>query len=194
MNIEPIFYNFVATDFLKINNSNLETYCRWLRQTSKGRSVSNYGGWQSNDLDLRTSELSTLFGLIAIKLNEVHKELGLKNSKMQVISNIWANINDRGSFNVPHLHASSCFSGVYYVKGDEKSGSLKFRNPNLPLEYAVLKDDIETPNGFNSGSWKIIPEPGKLVIFPSWLLHYVEPSQSDEDRISISFNSMTVDQ
>jgi uncharacterized protein (TIGR02466 family) len=194
MNIEPIFYNFVATDFLKVDNSILEKYCRWLRQTSNGRVVSNLGGWQSNDLDLRTSELSTLFGLIAISLNNVHKELQLKDSKMQVISNIWANINDRGSFNVPHLHAFSCFSGVYYVKGNEKSGSLKFKNPNLPLEYAIHNNDIETPNGFNSGSWKIIPEPGKLVIFPSWLLHYVEPSQSDEDRISISFNSITVDQ
>jgi uncharacterized protein (TIGR02466 family) len=194
MNIEPIFYNFVANDFLKVNNSILEKYCRWLRQTSNGRVVSNSGGWQSNDLDLRTSELSTLFGLIAIKLNDIHKELQLKDSKMQVISNIWVNINDRGSFNIPHIHPSSCFSGVYYVKGDMKSGSLKFRNPNFPLEYAIRSDEIGELNGFTSASWKIIPEPGKLVIFPSWLLHYVEPSQSDEDRISISFNSMTVDQ
>ena len=29
---------------------------------------------------------------------------------------------------------------------------------------------------------------GDLLIFPSYLPHYVEPNKSDEDRIVISFN------
>ena len=33
------------------------------------------------------------------------------------------------------------------------------------------------------------PEKGKLVLFPSWLEHYVEPNLTNEDRISMSFDT-----
>ena len=32
------------------------------------------------------------------------------------------------------------------------------------------------------------PEPGQLVVFPSFLMHWVWPNQSDEDRIVIAWN------
>jgi uncharacterized protein (TIGR02466 family) len=33
------------------------------------------------------------------------------------------------------------------------------------------------------------PRTGELLIFPSWLVHWVTPYQSDRPRISISFNA-----
>jgi hypothetical protein len=33
------------------------------------------------------------------------------------------------------------------------------------------------------------PEESKIIIFPSWMSHYVEPNENLEDRISISFNT-----
>ena len=30
--------------------------------------------------------------------------------------------------------------------------------------------------------------PGRLIIFPAWLWHKVEPNQSNDIRISVSFN------
>ena len=45
------------------------------------------------------------------------------------------------------------------------------------------------PNRLNSAEYLMYPEPGDLVIFPSWLKHYVEPNlNKDIERISISFN------
>ena len=43
---------------------------------------------------------------------------------------------------------------------------------------------------FNSGTEYVFIEPqeGMIMFFPSWLEHDVEPSKSDEDRISIAFN------
>jgi uncharacterized protein (TIGR02466 family) len=32
------------------------------------------------------------------------------------------------------------------------------------------------------------PLEGRMLIFPSYLAHQVEPNESDEDRISVSFN------
>jgi ectoine hydroxylase-related dioxygenase (phytanoyl-CoA dioxygenase family) len=30
--------------------------------------------------------------------------------------------------------------------------------------------------------------PGRIIMFPAWLWHSVEPNQSDDIRISVSFN------
>ena len=35
------------------------------------------------------------------------------------------------------------------------------------------------------------PDAGLLVLFPSWMEHFVEPHDNDEPRISISFNAVT---
>ena len=32
------------------------------------------------------------------------------------------------------------------------------------------------------------PIPGRIVIFPAWLWHSVEPNESNDIRISVSFN------
>jgi uncharacterized protein (TIGR02466 family) len=40
--------------------------------------------------------------------------------------------------------------------------------------------------------WEISPKENNIVLFPSWLEHYVSDNESDEDRISISFNFATL--
>ena len=53
MNINIIFANFMGADILKtINNHSLKTFILDLKKKDKGRFVSNYGGWQSNDLSV----------------------------------------------------------------------------------------------------------------------------------------------
>ena len=43
--------------------------------------------------------------------------------------------------------------------------------------------------GFRSDTLKFKPEVGKLLVFPSWLKHGVEPNEkATTDRISIAFN------
>lgn len=32
------------------------------------------------------------------------------------------------------------------------------------------------------------PVPGRLILFPAWLQHGVEPNLSDADRVVVSFN------
>jgi hypothetical protein len=49
---------------------------------------------------------------------------------------------------------------------------------------------IEYPNAFNGAEIAHEPVSGKLLIFPSWLMHYVEPSP--EERISIAFNASMI--
>lgn len=89
----------------------------------------------------------------------------------------WANINSHGGSDVVHHHNFSVdppqneMSGVYYIKTPENSGQICFLNQMVPHEHSPLT-----------------PKEKDLVIFPSYLLHYVTPNLSQEDRISIAFN------
>ena len=69
MKIDIIFANFMGGNMLKtINNHSLKTFILALKKKDKGRIVSNYGGWQSNDLSLQENVLKDL-------LKEIQKNL-----------------------------------------------------------------------------------------------------------------------
>ena len=88
---------------------------------------------------------------------------------------IWTSIHSNGSSHDAHHHYKSALSGAFYVTTPENSGSIVFYDPrgSLPPFGKTLR---------------IIPSPGKLVIFPSWVVHNVQPTLSKLPRISISFN------
>ena len=43
-------------------------------------------------------------------------------------------------------------------------------------------------NKGEGGEFSLPAEKNKMYVFPSWLKHSVTPNQSEEERISISFN------
>jgi uncharacterized protein (TIGR02466 family) len=189
INIMPIFINFLAVESLKLDNARIETYCLEKMKAEPGRVVSNGGGWQSNDLDLATQELAELFAAVRQKLDEVHRAFEFHPSMRQVITQAWININHQGHFNTSHDHPGSLFSAVYYVKGGADKGELELKTPIIPHTYTISKEITGGFNAFTGHAMVIPPVTGDLVIFPSWLLHRVNRSQSDEARISIAFNS-----
>ena len=189
INIMPIFINFLAVDSLRLDNERLEKFCLERRKNSPGRVVSNGGGWQSDDLDLATPELAELFAEVRKRLDEVHRSFEFNPSMRQVITEAWININQKGHFNYSHDHPGSLFSAVYYVKGGPDKGALEFKTPITPHTYTISDEMVGGFNAFTGHAMVIPPVTGDLLIFPSWLLHRVNMSQSNEERISIAFNS-----
>jgi hypothetical protein len=61
-------------------------------------------------------------------------------------------------------------------------------HPVAAQQYVMDPDIIDQYNKFTSTDMSVVPSPGKLVLFPSWLVHYVENNLDDTDRISIAFN------
>ena len=189
INIMPIFINFLGVESLRLDNAKIEKFCLERKKASPGRVVSNGGGWQSDNLDLRTPELADLFAQIQARLDEVHRAFNFKPDMRQVITEAWINVNGRGHFNYSHDHPGSLFSGVYYVKGGADKGALEFKTPITAHTYTISDEVVGSFNEFTGHAMVIPPITGDLLIFPSWLLHRVNMSQSDEDRISIAFNS-----
>jgi uncharacterized protein (TIGR02466 family) len=189
INIMPIFINFLAVDSLRLDNDKIETFCLETKKASAGRVISNGGGWQSNNLDASTPELAELFAEVQKRLDEVHRAFEFNPATRQVITEAWININRKGHFNTSHDHPGSLFSAVYYVKGGADKGELELKTPITPHTYTISGEMVGGYNAFTGHAMVIPPVTGDLLIFPSWLLHRVNMSQSDEERISIAFNS-----
>jgi uncharacterized protein (TIGR02466 family) len=101
---------------------------------------------------------------------------------------MWANINPKDGMNQPHIHPNSLFSGVYYVKSNPQAGRLKIYDPR-PGAQIVMPARLE--GQLPKHLWRDVnldPFPGRIIMFPAWLWHSVEPNQSNKLRISVSFN------
>ena len=107
------------------------------------------------------------------------------------ITGCWANINPTGAINSSHNHPNNYLSGVYYVVTPPNSGNIEFVDPRLQAMSIV--PPIKRRNKFNSNSVSLDVKPGRLVLFPAWLVHSVRVNQSPGDRITISFNAMFTD-
>ena len=92
-----------------------------------GRKISNYGGWQSNQVDIHESESETLKKVIVDSLPQLKS---LSNSVSMIVAG-WKNINEPGNFNFRHNHPRSNLSGVLWIKAPKDSGNIEFESPQL---------------------------------------------------------------
>jgi uncharacterized protein (TIGR02466 family) len=192
LQVNNLFSSPLFIDQLELDIDSIKSFCYKMRDLSEGRKLTNVGGWQSENLPLEEPELQVMFNEIINRVNLVHNELGFSKNIKQKIDNSWININKRGNFNRPHIHPGAIFSGVVYINCSKDSGNINFLNPVKSHIYHIEDSIVENFNGFNSQRYFQTPEVGKLLFFPGWLEHYVDPNDSDTDRVSISFNT-TVD-
>ena len=153
-----------------------------------GVNISNYGGWQSGNINYPDSPFFFLSDIETI-CQEFAKDV-LKINKSISLMNTWININQKYNSNQTHSHPACILSGVYYVKTPKECGNIQFQHPVLDLmerdwNDIILDSDL---NQYSSPQWWLLSEEKTLYVFPSWIKHLVQPNMSDEERISISFN------
>lgn len=189
MLLEQIFTTVVAVDQLDtIDNEKLREFC--LNEVYKSVSYKERNDTQTDYIDAHVPELADLVDIITQRTNELHVRLGYSPLFKQKIERCWINLNDPLETRVPHQHAQTAFTCVYYVSGNEQSGKIKLMNPNASKNQVILPKHLAEHNTFTSSAWGYQPLPGRLVIFPGWTYHYVERNQDDSERISIAFDSV----
>ena len=105
-----------------------------------------------------------------------------------VLGNMWANINYPGNYNRPHLHPNALFSGVYWVKVPPQSGNFMVYDPRTGVQVTMPN---RKKGALPSELWREVhyePVAGRCLMFPAWLWHEVKPNESNDIRISVSFN------
>ena len=158
-----------------------------IKQFQKTRILSNQGGWQSDFIEPTDTELSKLMTHIKNNFQKCYDDLNVQKKYYNSEIVYWININGFGHANRKHMHPNSILSGCVYLKVPKDSGNIIF-NPNLANEY-FFNSFTECNNDITSNETTFFPEEKKVIIFPAFLPHSVGKNNSNEDRISIAFNS-----
>ena len=183
---EGFFPTLIYADDFKLNTNDLaQNIINWAKE-DKGLTKTNVNGWHSTTDMQNKSEYKPLVDELFKMINKVFKEECL--DKQPVLGNMWANINPSGGYNKPHVHPNSLFSGVYYVKTPPNCGRLICQDPRPGIQTVMpTRKSVEIPKYL----WRDVhlqPQENRVVMFPAWLWHSVEPNQSKDIRISVSFN------
>jgi len=174
-------------DFGDIKEELIHLIYNYRNKYCKSEVISNRGGWQSSRTGLFHEMFSKQIEVIKNNLSKLIREynfvVGLD------IPSMWININPKYSYNNRHTHPGANISGVLWVKIPENSGDFVFEMPDSFDCFLISNTNYKHKQNNNLHSaWNVKPKEGSIILFPSYLPHYVEQNQSEEDRISISFN------
>lgn len=163
-----------------------------LRAGSSGVSKSNRGGWHSEG-NLFESETPSIVQIkeaardaVLTVTNKVNEKFNPDDFNLKLFA--WMNANPVGGYNAPHTHPGAHWSGVYYVAQPDieegSSGMIEFLDPRSDMQHWKIL-------GASAFQQKLTfrPSVGDLIVFPSYLMHWVHPNQSREERVSIAFNA-----
>ena len=183
---EEFFPTSVFGKDVKLDNAKLAQDIIESSNQHKGLQKTNYKGWHSKT-DMHTKpEYRALVDELMTMCKDVFKEEWLDREPM--LGNMWANINPKEGSNQSHMHPNSLFSGVYYVKSNPQAERLKIYDPRAGVQIVMPVRKKGQPPRHLWRDANIDPIPGRIIMFPAWLWHAVEPNQSNDIRISVSFN------
>ena len=183
---EQFFPTTVYGKDLQLDNNTLAQHIIQWSQQDQGVKKTNMNGWHSTtDMHLK-KEYQVLVDELYKMQHEIYQEEWLDRRPM--LGNMWANINYSGGYNRPHVHPNCLFSGVYYVKTQPQCGELVVNDPRPGIQTMMPTRKSGQPPKHLWREAHIEPIQGRLIMFPAWLWHCVEPNQSNDMRISVSFN------
>jgi len=198
LNLERQVAQAYATPIGRFRLPNAEDLNRELRRIVLQResaepsdNFANVGGWHSKmDLwdwpDPEISHLKTV--IIEAVRHMMAVAAGGSLPPGRVAVKAWANVSRKGNFHRIHNHPNAAWSGVYYVDSGSPvadqplSGVLELCDPRPFTEMVPTPGDPFGKRAIFSS------DPGTMVLFPSWLYHFVNPFQGEGERISIAFN------
>ncbi|WOB06001.1 putative 2OG-Fe(II) oxygenase [Piscinibacter gummiphilus] len=107
------------------------------------------------------------------------------------IKEMWVNLLEAGGRQAMHNHANSFISGVLYLTPTHPDSRTVFMKSPGGSEFSFKNDHAGVAtNPYNAEKWiSPQPEPGDLVLFPSYLLHAVPPN-AGERRITLALNAI----
>jgi len=107
------------------------------------------------------------------------------------IKEMWVNLLDAGGRQAMHNHANSFISGVVYLTPTHPDARTVFMKSPGGVEFSFKNDHAGVETGaYNADKWiSPQPEPGDLVLFPSYLMHAVPPNPGPR-RITMALNAI----
>ncbi|MFT5174757.1 MAG: hypothetical protein ACI8W7_002946 [Gammaproteobacteria bacterium] len=191
----PIFYTDLH-DGVAINAHIASLIYQWRVDDPHGELRTNEpqsGGWHSRTQMHTRREYDPLTAQIFEFIHGVFIDMGYDPDFEPACDSMWANINPRHASNRQHTHPRALWSGVYYVQTPADCGLLYFSDPRAQAQVMPPYYDLQRRPADTWHEVHYQPIAGRLVVFPAWLPHAVQPNMStllgtQGDRISVSFN------
>ena len=154
----------------------------WIKQKANGN-------FKSKDTYLlKHEQFKNIKNFINESINKFTKNISQSDQRL-VVTQSWMNKNPKGSKHHEHVHPNSIISGVFYFKQDPKLPPISFSK----AIQSAMKLDPKKYNNLNSETFLLPCTDGELILFPSNLKHSVPINMSEESRISMSFNTFSID-
>ncbi len=187
MAVEGLFYTPAYYDY--IVNDDLNKVQSEIGDTISQVNFTKHKGWGETNHSLSDPTFKTDYlNLYKLEFTKKHLLIHIQrylssfsdNEYDISIESSWLTNTQKGEHTTVHNHGGFDISGVYYFQTNGKDGSLYLMNPitSLVSSHYFKPDECLYYH----------PEVGKLVLFPSWLYHGVRPNDTDDTRISLSFN------
>ena len=167
-------------------NQELERDIMAWANKDKGIRRTNVKGWHSTTNMANLPEYRKLVNMLFACQKTIYDQEHYESEPY--LGNMWANVNPPGGMNRAHQHPNSLWSGVYYFKAPKNCGNLKIDDPRSSAAMCRPRQkEGEKPSRlFREIQYE--PIAGRCIMFPSWLMHCVDPNESNDIRISVSFN------
>ena len=167
-------------------NQELERDITAWANKDKGITRTNVQGWHSTTNMHELFQFKKLVSMLYACQKTIYEQEHLESEPF--LGNMWANINPPGGMNRAHQHPNSLWSGVYYIKAPKNCGYLKIDDPrsSAAMVRPTQKKGTLPVRLYRETHYE--PIAGRCIMFPSWLMHCVDPNQSNDIRISVSFN------
>ena len=107
------------------------------------------------------------------------------------VKEMWVNVLETDGRQAMHNHANSFISGVVYLTPTHPEAQTVFMKSPGGTDFAFRNDHAGmAPSPYSADKWiSPAPEPGDMVLFPSYLMHAVPPNPGGR-RVSMAFNAI----
>ena len=181
---------FSLEDEMKELNKELINLSLDLEKKNTGVIKSNIGGYQSDFLQKSNRIIGKTKDVIFKAITQFADTIYVKKPYTVLFDDPWLNVNRESNANKIHTHPRSDLSLTYYCEVPTDSGRIVFENPVLHQRTTSIwyeKHDL-----WNSEHINLSPKKYDLIIFPSYIPHFVEPNKSKKPRISLACNAQII--
>jgi len=189
------------TDVDDLNNRLRTSIYKKRGEDHEGMYRSNTAGtWHSDTELMKWIDVPELQDMFSSCFRDYTQTYGVKQgASIGLKLQAWAMLYQDGGYATVHTHPNCHFSAVYYIDNasDEDSGR------TMVTGCRSCPGDIEFVDSRATGGYqfpgvnflpafRLTPKAGMLIVFPSWLQHFVHPVIGKEDRMCIACNATIV--
>ena len=204
MNIINLFPLTILKDKINISDEEKALMINEIRDMKKNSKYTDYqtktnawtGDTQGYEFIHKNAKFQKLFNEISKRIWDYLNCVEIDSKLIDLyIQRSWATISEGNERIKKHRHFQSHISFAFYLKKNKQDSNLvmfdeSYKNEIMPgifrSDTALRKGIVKKMNPYNVTQAIVNVEEKDIIIFPSKTIHSTQPTESNDERISIS--------